>query len=155
MSSWKQGKVTISPDMGYNGKNKLIRYMSSWELKAFQWCVRLYKAERIKGWQSEETQFEYLYNIDNKTHRYYMDLTIETQDKIIFVEIKPHTEHSAPPRPPKNGRITESYQRQVQTWMKYQCKWQAVREWVENENSKLGVEKYKFDIWDEYTLDIK
>lgn len=156
MSEWKQGKVRVTPDMGYNGKNKTIRFMSSWELNAFKKCIRLFKAGRLSGWNSEETQFEYLYAVDQKTHRYYMDLTlVDTNGKVIFVEIKPYSEHACAPRLPKGGRMTESYQRSVLTWTKNQCKWQAVKEWVENENAKLPEPKYKFVIWDEYTLGIK
>jgi hypothetical protein len=155
MGNWKQGLVNVTPDMGYIGKKSQIRYMSTWELKAFQNCIRLYKAKRIKGWQSEETQFEYYHNIDNKTHRYFMDLTIQTEDKTFFVEIKPYGEHSAPPKMPKGNRITESYQRAVATWFKNQDKWDAVKKWVEEENTKAGREAYKFVIWDEYTLNIK
>lgn len=151
---WKQGLLNITADMGYNGQKNQIRYMSSWELKAFQICIKLFKAGRIKGWQSEETQFQYIYSIDQKEHKYYMDLTLTTADKTIFVEIKPHSEHAQPPRPPK-GKITESYQKQALTWIKNQCKWDTVRNWVDTENDVSGIDKYKFVIWDEYTLGIK
>lgn len=154
MGRWKQGLLTVTKDTGYMGQKSVIRYMSTWELNAFQKCVRLYKAGRIKGWQSEETQFEYIYSIDNKSHRYFMDLTIAIDDKIFFVEIKPSSEHAAPPRPPK-GKLTESYQRAVYTWIKNQDKWNAVKDWCESENAKAGFEKYKFLIWDEKTLKIK
>jgi hypothetical protein len=153
-STFKQGVVETSKEDGYVGENNVIRYMSSWELKAFQICKRLFKAGKIKGWQSEETKFQYFFELDGKYHTYFMDLTIFMEGKTIFVEIKPSGEWKAPPKKTKTMKI-ESYNHQAFKWVKNQNKWDAVKEWCKAENEKQSHTKYDFVIWDEFTLGIK
>mgnify|MGYP002793936954 CR=1 FL=1 len=50
-----------------------VIYRSYWEKFAFMWCE---KQDDIKSWSSEETVIPYISAIDNKYHRYFVDLKL-------------------------------------------------------------------------------
>lgn len=156
-NNFKQSKVLTESFDGYKGKKKVIELLSSWEFKAVKYLEQLFKLKRIDGWSSEENVFEYLYSLDNKMHKYYMDFGIIKGDRVIFVEVKPRAETIAPKKPKdfKNDKQQRNYQGRVQTFIKNQDKWNAVTNWCKEQNEILGYNKYKFVIWDEYTLSIK
>jgi hypothetical protein len=150
-SKFTQFYFNVDPSMGYTKKDT-IRIMSSYEWKAVNFLVQLYKAGRIKSWVSEATIFEYTYVIDGKQHKYFMDFTCEMIDgSTIFIEVKPSAERQ-PPRKPKKGD-SEAYRNAIQTYIKNQNKWEAVEQYCLRESTEF--KKYKFVIWDEYTLKIK
>ena len=156
-NKFKQSKVLTEKYVGYKGKKKIIELLSSWEFKAVNYLEQLYKLKRIDGWSSEESVFEYLHSLDNKMHKYYMDFTLLKGDKVVFVEVKPFKETIVPKKPKefKTDKQQRSYQKQVQTYIKNQDKWVAVKEWCKIQNELLGVNKYKFVIWTENELSIK
>ena len=70
----------------YKGDHTNIVYRSLWEKAVFQWCD---KNPKVKQWSSEETIIPYYYEVDKKYHRYFVDMKIVFDDKILLVEIKP------------------------------------------------------------------
>jgi hypothetical protein len=134
---FKQGRYTPRNPHKYIGKSLAdgspdIFYRSSWEHKTM---VLLDLNESVIHWNSEDIVIPYLYPIDNRIHRYFVDLiaTIRQADgstKTILIEIKPKAE-TLPPKEPK--RKTEkslaSYRKAVETFIKNQAKWEAAREY--------------------------
>lgn len=152
--NWKQGRVRVTKkDNGYYKDEGVIPYRSSYELKAIKYVTMLYKAGRIKEWQYEESIFEYYFPLDNKNHRYFMDFTVTLIDgTVVFIEVKPFSE-VIPPKKPRSGKETNSYQQSVVTWVKNQSKWQAVEKWCKENSSEQR--RYKFTKWTEKELNIR
>jgi len=150
---WKQGYIKVTKkEHGYFQDKEIIPYRSSLELKAIKILTQLYKAGRIKSWKYEKDVFEYIFSLDNKKHRYFMDFSVELNDgTIVYIEVKSEGE-TKPPKKPKKG-VTPAYQEAIKTWVKNQDKWRTVRDYCLNE-SKKGKKK-KFVIWTENELGMK
>ena len=148
-----KGNVLTEKYKGYKGKSKKITYRSSWELTAWEKLEKLYNMRAIKGFAVEETVFQYISPLDDKPHRYYMDITMELNDgTIVFVEIKPYSQHAKKPQKTKNKKES-TYLNEINTYRVNTAKWNAVREFCQKRSSKD--KQYKFVIWDEYTLNVK
>lgn len=132
------GKYNPDPKK-YKGDLSAVKYRSSWELKAFNWCD---KNSSVKYWSSEETVVPYFWDIDKKYHRYYVDLKITfTDGKTILVEIKPAKETEPPTNPNKSKR----YIGEAMTYVKNMNKWEAANSYAKDRG-------WEFQIWTEDTL---
>ena len=81
------GRYSVKNPSKYEGDPTKVTYRSLWERHAFKWCDD--NSDIIK-WSSEEVVIPYLYEVDRKYHRYFMDLKITNkQGKTLLVEIKP------------------------------------------------------------------
>ncbi len=134
-----KGKYKPINPIKYKGDVTNIVYRSMWERYCFYW---LDTNPQIKEWSSEEVVIPYLYEVDKKFHRYFVDLKYTTTEgRTFIIEIKPHKETEPPKRPDKSKRyITESL-----TYIKNQCKWKAAREYAKDQS-------WSFEIWTEHTL---
>ena len=82
------GRYRVKNTSKYKGDVQNVIYRSLWEKHTFKWCD---DNPKVKSWSSEEVVIPYLYEVDRRYHRYYMDLKITMTDgKTILVEIKPH-----------------------------------------------------------------
>lgn len=133
------GRYTVINPAKYKGDPTNVIFRSLWELYCFQWCDT---SGSVKEWVSEEIVVPYLYEVDQKYHRYFIDLKITFADNsTVLVEIKPEKETVQPKRPDKSKRyITEAL-----TYVKNQCKWKAADEYAKDRG-------WKFQIWTEKTL---
>jgi hypothetical protein len=110
-----------------------------WERFAFKWCE---DNPDIKSWSSEETVIPYISAIDNKYHRYFVDLKLNMKDgRTIIVEIKPDKQT----KPPSSRRRTKKHIRESLEYVKNQCKWNAAVKYCKDNG-------YEFQIWTEHTL---
>ena len=87
------GLYKVKNRQKYKGDASKVVYRSLWEKAVFQWCD---KNPKVKQWSSEEIIIPYYYEVDKKYHRYFVDMKIVTEDKILLVEIKPEKE-TVPP----------------------------------------------------------
>lgn len=138
------GKYTVKNKNKYMGDPSQVVYRSLWEKHAFKWCD---SNPQVKRWGSEEVVIPYLYEVDKKYHRYFMDLVIEyTNGQTLLVEIKPDKET----RPPTSTRRTKRFINEAMTFVKNQNKWEAASEyatdrgwhfqiWTEKELTKKGI----------------
>ena len=138
------GKYTVKNKNKYLGDPKNVVYRSLWEKHAFKWCDN---STRVKRWGSEEVVIPYLYEVDPKYHRYFMDLIIEyTDGRTVLVEIKPAKETS----PPKGLKRTRRYITEELTYVKNMNKWEAASNyakdrgwhfetWKEKEHNAMGI----------------
>lgn len=145
--AWKQGKFTPRNPDKYNGTLPII-YRSSWEKRVFYF---LDNHPSIVRWGSESVIIQYKYQIDNKMHRYYMDVDFiindkEGNQKRYIVEIKPY-DQTIPPKEPKKKtpKAMQRYNQAVLAYQKNQDKWTAAEVWAKNNG-------YIFQIWTERTL---
>ena len=122
----------------YKGDHTNIVYRSLWEKAVFQWCD---KNPKVKQWSSEETIIPYYYEVDKKYHRYFVDMKIVFDDKILLVEIKPEKET----KPPEGPKRTKRYVSEGLTYVKNMNKWEAANEYAKDRG-------WEFQVWTEKTL---
>jgi len=124
----------------YRGDPDNVVYRSMWEARCFSWCDN---NSSVKNWSSEEIVIPYLYEVDKKYHRYFVDLKITFKDgKTLLVEIKPEKETT----PPKNpGRKTKRYLNEGMTYIKNMNKWKAANTYAKDRG-------WQFQVWTEKTL---
>ncbi len=145
--AWKQGKYDLKNADKYKGTLP-IYYRSSWEHRVFYF---LDYNPNIISWASESVIIPYKCQIDNKMHRYFVDVNFILNDKDgnqkrYLVEIKPYDQTIRPELPSKKTpKAMQRYNMAALTYQKNQDKWEAAEKWA-NANG------YIFNIWTEKTL---
>lgn len=133
------GKYKVKNPSKYKGDPSKVVYRSGWERQTFIWCDT---HDQIVEWSSEEIVVPYLYEVDKKFHRYFVDLKIKfNTGETILVEIKPAKETELPKRPDKSKR----YINEALTYVKNMNKWEAANDYAKDRG-------WKFQIWTEDTL---
>ena len=133
------GRYKVKNTGKYKGDFMNVIFRSNWEKLCFKWCDL---SDDITSWSSEETIIPYLYEVDKKYHRYFVDLKFTTKEgKTYIVEIKPHKETIVP----KNPNRSKRYINEALTYVKNQCKWKAAQEYALDRG-------WHFEIWTEKTL---
>ena len=136
------GRYTVKNPKKYKGNSTQVVYRSLWEKHAFKWCDN---NSDIVEWSSEEVVIPYLYEVDKRYHRYFMDLKIKFRNgKTVLVEIKPDKET----RPPEGQRRTKRYINEAFTYIKNQNKWDAAYEYAQDRG-------WEFWIWTEKNEPLK
>ena len=136
------GRYSVKNPSKYEGDPTKVMYRSLWEKHAFKWCDD--NSDIIK-WSSEEVVIPYLYEVDRKYHRYFMDLKITTKrGKTLLVEIKPDGQT----RRPTGARRTKRYLNESLTYIKNINKWNAAKEYAKDRG-------WEFVIWTEKNEPLK
>ena len=136
------GRYSVKNPEKYQGDHTNVVYRSLWEKYAFLWCD---DNSNIIEWSSEETVIPYLYEVDKRYHRYFVDLKIKTKDgKTWLIEIKPDKET----RVPTGQRKTRRYVEEAMTFVKNQNKWNAAEEYAKDRG-------WHFAVWTEKTEPLK
>lgn len=135
-----QGKYKVKNIEKYHGDYLNVIYRSLWEKHAFKWCD---ENAQVKIWSSEEIIIPYIYDIDRKYHKYFIDLKIVFENnQTLLVEIKPFKELS----PPVGSKKTKRYVTEGLTYVKNQNKWKAANEFAKDKG-------WHFQIWTEKELE--
>lgn len=111
-------------------RNKYIgvrdpEYRSSWERSAF---IKLDSNPNVLRWGSEIVVLPYVFELDGKKHKYYIDLYVEmrTGDTLVkwLIEIKPD-DKLMPPKKPKinSARALRGYNLRMADYYKNMDKW--------------------------------
>ena len=130
---YKQGKFKPSNTDKYVGNLNEIVYRSSWEYHFFKHCDL---NENVLKWNSEGLVIPYVSPVDNKIHRYFVDIVVTYKQKdggskTFLVEIKPY-EQTKPPKEPKRKtkKAMNNYKNAVKTYAVNQAKWKAARDFA-------------------------
>ena len=135
-----KGRYKIKNPDKYLGNPTNVIFRSLWERNTFRWCEN---NPKVRAWSSEEIVVPYKCKVDNKLHRYFVDLYVEMNNgQTILVEIKPKKE-TLPPKQPK--RKTKKFLNEVITFSKNQDKWEAADQYARHKG-------WKFRVWTEETL---
>lgn len=138
------GKYKVKNVKKYEGDHTNVTYRSMWEKHCFEWCD---KNTDILKWSSEEVVIPYFYDVDQKFHRYFIDLKIVFKDKrTLLVEVKPKRQTN----PPKGDKRTKKYLNEAYTYIKNMKKWEAANQyaadrgwffqiWTENELKEMSI----------------
>lgn len=98
---------------------------SSWERQFAKWCDN---NPKVESWGSEMTVIPYISKVDNRSHRYYVDFTVNfTNGNSVLFEIKPEKQTKAPTMP---GRKTKRFLYEVYTYGVNISKWEAAQEFA-------------------------
>lgn len=99
----------------------------------------------VKQWSSEEVVIPYLYEVDKRYHRYFMDFAVVWKNgQTSLIEVKPKKETM----PPKGQKRTKRYINEGLTYIKNRNKWEAASEYCKDR-------KWNFEIWTEVELEAK
>jgi len=135
------GKYRVQNPSKYQGDYREVVYRSLWEKSCFKWCD---SNSKVKKWSSEEVVIPYLYDVDKRYHRYFMDLKIVYESgKTVLVEVKPAHQTQKPEYP---GRKTKKYLTESLTYIKNQNKWKAAKKYAKERD-------WSFEIWTEHRLE--
>ena len=145
-TEYSQGYYTPTNKHKYVGKGKPF-FRSSWESRVMYWCDH---SNNVITWNVESLVIPYLYEIDQKIHRYYPDVIAKIQTKYgikkYIIEIKPYRQ-TIPPEKPKNKNMKRAkrYTYEMLRWIKNINKWDATIQYC----NKYG---YEFKIITEKQL---
>lgn len=99
-----------------------ISLRSSWEIKFAKY---LDENPAVEKWGSEDVVIPYFYDLDQKTHRYFMDFYFKLKSgKEYLIEVKPSAQ-LLPPK--KKGKY---FKRNMAEYVKNQNKWDATKKLV-------------------------
>lgn len=124
----------------YAGDPTAVVYRSMWEKS----CMMYFdKSGDIKSWSSEEVVIPYMYDVDKKYHRYFMDFKVTWKDdSVSLIEVKPNKE-TTPPK--KLNTRNKKYMTEALTYVKNMNKWEAANEYAKDRG-------WRFEIWTEVEL---
>lgn len=144
-SKFIQGTYNPINGAKYKGNSNPV-YRSSLEKKFFYFFDT---NPNVIAWASESVIVPYFSSIDNKVHKYYIDLIAAIKDQHgnvqkYLIELKPHAQ-TQPPQPNVNNtkkRGTVLYENLM--WAKNQSKWKAAEEYATKKGMKFIIltEKY-------------
>lgn len=90
----------------YVGDVSNIVYRSSWERRFFAYCD---ESPGIRRWASEEIVIPYVSPLDQRIHRYFPDVWLESQTplgiKTFLIEIKPKSQTAIRPHIRKSQKL--------------------------------------------------
>ena len=135
------GRYRVKNTKKYEGDHTKVTYRSLWEKHAFKWAD---DNPDVLKWSSEEVIIPYLYEVDNRYHRYFMDLKLVYKEGTMLVEIKPDKET----RIPTGNKKTKRYLNESFTYVKNINKWEAANEYAKDRG-------WKFVIWTEKNEPLK
>jgi hypothetical protein len=129
MSKYTQGVYEPLHPKKYKGTLPIV-YRSSLEKKVFG---LLDNSNKISSWGSESIVVPYISPVDNRYHRYFVDVHFKFTDSNGYmikylVEIKPFKQTLKPVKTPRKRQktfLTESYM-----WAVNQAKWEAADAWA-------------------------
>ena len=128
---FSQGFYEPKNPQKYKGNPTNIIYRSGWELKLM---LFLDSHKDILSWGSEEIIIPYRSPIDNKIHRYFVDLVVhlkqENKDvKKLLIEIKPEKFLQAPKITPRKSKKTILFEHTQ--FLLNTAKFEAAKKWCE------------------------
>lgn len=136
------GRYKVKNSSKYQGDHTKVIYRSLWERNVMRWCD---DSADVVQWSSEEVVIPYLYEVDRRYHRYFMDFKITLKcGKTLLVEVKPNKETT----PPAGNKRTKRYISEAMTYVKNRNKWETAIEYAKDRG-------WEFQIWTEKELSAK
>lgn len=88
----------------------------------------------VLGWGSETVVVPYRSPIDNRMHRYFVDMIVKMRDGegnvgVLLIEVKPLAQCR---EPVKKARRTRRFLTEVQTWGVNKAKWAAAKAYADS-----------------------
>lgn len=127
--NYTQGYYEVKNKEKYCGTKTTIRYLSSYELKFFEWADR---CPSVISWSAENTIVPYYNPIKQRQARYIVDIYIKYKDKKgtiheELVEIKPIQQCK---KPTKGRKSQKTYETEMMTWIINEAKWKSAQQYA-------------------------
>ena len=149
-----KGKFVPKNPHKYKGNVNNIIWRSTWERGCFRWADN---NPDIIQWSSEETVIPYISPVDNKMHRYFVDLTVTFKNgQTLLIEVKPKYQTEPPKinKKPKGKKGEMRLLQEAQTFAVNDAKWKAADVYAkkngwkfviftENELEMMGIHTFK------------
>lgn len=135
-SKFIQGIYTPINKQKYMGTSNPV-YRSALERDFFLFFD---KNPNVTAWASEGIVVPYFFDVDNKVHKYYIDLiaAIKQNDgstQKFLIELKPYAQ-TQPPKQSTNKKSSTILYENI-TYRKNQCKWKAASEYAAKKGMKF------------------
>lgn len=132
----------IKPADGYMKSTKLyegkifIQYKSSLEKNAIKYADL---NPKVAKWSQEPFCIQYIKPLDNKAHRYFIDMFIEfVNGSKVIIEIKPYSQTIAPKKPKKmTQKQIINYKEEVMTYIVNKAKWESANKFAVSKGMKF------------------
>ena len=133
------GKYKPKNPTKYTGDSSKVVYRSLWEKHCFKWCDN---NPQVLKWSSEEVVIPYLWDVDKRYHRYFVDLKIKfNNNETWLIGVKPdkqtrppaYQSHLIMSRIKTNGKLLKGLQKNVDGSLSYGQRIH-LNEWVLNPN---------------------
>lgn len=149
-----KGKFVPKNPHKYKGNVNNIIWRSTWERGCFRFMD---ENPDVVQWSSEETVIPYISPVDNKMHRYFVDLTITFKNgQTLLIEVKPKYQTEPPKinKKPKGKKGEMRLLQEAQTFAVNDAKWKAADVYAkkngwkfviftENELEMMGIHTFK------------
>ncbi len=134
-----KGKYKPELPSKYIGDHTNIIYRSLLERRFMVFCD---KNPNILKWASEEMFVPYISPMDNRMHKYFVDVLIEVREKnneikTYLVEIKPYRQCAEPKN--TNSKSKRTFLKEIKTWAINSSKWQAATEYARKNNWEFKI----------------
>jgi hypothetical protein len=142
-NKWFQGIYNPINKQKYKGNNNPA-FRSSLEKRFF---IFFDTSPHVIAWASESIVIPYYNSIDEKVHKYYIDLIAALKDKDgnvqkYLIEIKPYAQTMPPEQNNRKKSSTVLYENLA--WHKNQAKWKAAQEYAAKKDMKFIILTEKF-----------
>lgn len=134
-----KGKFVPKNPHKYKGNVNSIIWRSTWERGCFRWADN---NPDVVQWSSEETVIPYISPVDNKMHRYFVDLTITFKNgQTLLIEVKPKYQTEPPKinKKPKGKKGEMRLLQEAQTFAVNDAKWKAADVYAKKNNMKFVI----------------
>ena len=134
-----KGKFVPKNPHKYKGNVNNIIWRSTWERSLMKWADN---NPDVVQWSSEETVIPYISPVDNKMHRYFVDLTVtfkNGQTLLIEVKQKYQTEPPKINKKPKGKKGEMRLLQEAQTFAVNDAKWKAADVYAKKNNMKFVI----------------
>lgn len=134
-----KGKFVPKNSHKYKGNVNNIIWRSTWERGCFRWADN---NPDVVQWSSEETVIPYISPVDNKMHRYFVDLTITFKSgQTLLIEVKPKYQTEPPKinKKPKGKKGEMRLLQEAQTFAVNDAKWKAADVYAKKNNMKFVI----------------
>lgn len=126
--NYKQGKYSLINRDKYKGDPTQVIYRSSWEKRVFE---ALDNSPHCIQWSSEEVVIPYISPLDNKPHRYFVDIFAvfkypDNSRKTFLFEIKPLAQTFLREQKRQSKKLLE----EAMTFAVNKAKWEAAEKYA-------------------------
>lgn len=126
----------------YIGDSSNVIFRSLKERSIMNYCDT---SDKVISWCSEEIVVPYIYEVDRKEHRYFVDFLVKIKTNSgtvvdLLIEYKPKSQTVAPKKPKKRtSKAIQNYNNAAMTWIKNCNKWKAAELYAKNMGAEFVV----------------
>lgn len=126
----------------YVGDSTNVIFRSLKERSIMNYCDT---SDKVISWCSEEIVVPYIYEVDRKEHRYFVDFLVKIktnsdEERNLLIEYKPKSQ-TVPPKKPKkkSSKAIQNYNNACLTYIKNKNKWDSATKYAKEHGMEFVV----------------